>query len=98
VNETRGFPGMIGSIDCMHWQRAKCPTSFVGMYKGHKGKPTMILEPVATQDLRIWYAFIGLLVSHNDINVLHRSLVFNDLANDNTPPVDFTVNGNPYTL
>jgi hypothetical protein len=51
VNEARGFPGMIGSIDYMHWQWAKCPIGSAGMYKGHKGKPTMILEVVATQDL-----------------------------------------------
>jgi hypothetical protein len=30
--------------------------------------------------------------------VLHRSPIFDDLANGNTPPVDFTINGNPYTL
>jgi hypothetical protein len=30
--------------------------------------------------------------------VLHRSPVFDELANGNTPPVDFTVNGNLYTL
>ena len=98
VNEARGFPSMIGSIDCMHWKWANCPTSLAGMYKGHKGKPTMILEAVATKDLRIWYAFFGLPGSHNDINVLHRSPVFDDLANGRTPAVDFTVNGNPYTL
>jgi hypothetical protein len=51
VNEARGFPGMIRSIDCMHWQWAKCHTSFAGIYKGHKGKTTMILEAVVTQDL-----------------------------------------------
>jgi hypothetical protein len=75
MNEARGFLGMIGSIDCMHWQWAKCPTGFAGMYKGHEGKPTMILEAVATHDLRIWHAFFGLPRSHNDINVLHRSPV-----------------------
>jgi hypothetical protein len=51
VNEAHEFPGMIGSIDCMYWQWAKCPTSLAEMHKGHKGKPTMILEAVATQDL-----------------------------------------------
>jgi hypothetical protein len=30
--------------------------------------------------------------------VLHRSPIFNGLANVNTPPVNFTINGNPYTL
>ncbi|TVU34850.1 hypothetical protein EJB05_16704, partial [Eragrostis curvula] len=53
VNEARGFPGMIGSIDCMHWEWSSCPTALHGMYKGHKGKATVILEAVVTEDLRI---------------------------------------------
>jgi hypothetical protein len=34
VNEKRGFPGMIGSIDCMHWQWKNCPTRLAGQFKG----------------------------------------------------------------
>lgn len=93
VNVARGFPGMLGSIDCIHWEWYSCPTAYHGMYRGHKGKPTIILEAVATEDLRIWHAFFGMPGSHNDINVLQRSPVFDDLANSRAPPVEFSVNG-----
>ncbi|KAL9666495.1 hypothetical protein QQ045_000829 [Rhodiola kirilowii] len=43
--EQRGFPGMIGSINCMHWEWKNCPTSWQGAYSGRKGRPlTIILE------------------------------------------------------
>ncbi|PRQ51872.1 putative harbinger transposase-derived protein [Rosa chinensis] len=50
VADKRGFPGMVGSLDCMHWQWKNCPTSWQGHFTGYKGKPTIILEAVASYD------------------------------------------------
>ena len=49
--ERRGFPGMLGSLDCMHWKN--CPTAWGGKYTGRSGSPTIILEVVADYDLWI---------------------------------------------
>uniref|UniRef100_A0A0D3B2C6 DDE Tnp4 domain-containing protein n=1 Tax=Brassica oleracea var. oleracea TaxID=109376 RepID=A0A0D3B2C6_BRAOL len=57
--EYRGFPGMIGSIDCMHWEWKNCPTAWKGQYSRGSGKPTIVLEAVASYDLWIWQAFFG---------------------------------------
>ena len=98
IGERRGFPGMLGSIDCMHWRWKNCPTTWKGMYSGHVHEPTIILEAVASYDLWIWHAFFGLPGSHNDINVLELSSVFTILSEGRAPLVNYSVNGNDYTM
>uniref|UniRef100_A0A0D3DDG5 Uncharacterized protein n=1 Tax=Brassica oleracea var. oleracea TaxID=109376 RepID=A0A0D3DDG5_BRAOL len=53
IGEIRGFPEMIGSIDCMHWEWKNCPTAWKGQYTRGSGKLTIVLEAVASQDLWI---------------------------------------------
>jgi hypothetical protein len=60
INESRGFSGMLGSIDCMHWQWKNYPFSWQWQFKRHKKGCTIILEAVASQDLWIWHSFFGM--------------------------------------
>ena len=92
----RGFPGMVGSLDCMHWQWKKCPSGWHGQYKGYKEKPTIILEAVASYDTWIWHAFFGLPGSLNDLNVLGCSPLFDDICKGETPRVKYEVCGRKY--
>ncbi|XP_013723589.1 putative nuclease HARBI1 [Brassica napus] len=98
IGEVRGFPGMIGSIDCMHWEWKNCPTAWKGQYSRGSGKPTIVLEAVASYDLWIWHAFFGPPGTLNDINVLDRSPVFDDIIKGQAPQVTFFVNGREYHL
>ena len=47
-----GLPGMLGSLDCMHWDWKICPFAWKCQYtRGDHGVPTIILEAVASPDL-----------------------------------------------
>uniref|UniRef100_A0A0D3BT71 DDE Tnp4 domain-containing protein n=1 Tax=Brassica oleracea var. oleracea TaxID=109376 RepID=A0A0D3BT71_BRAOL len=98
IGEHRGFPGMIRSIDCMHWEWNNCPTAWKGQYYRGSGKPTIILEAVALYDLWIWHAFFGPPGTLNDINVLDRSPVFDDIIKGQAPQVTYSVNGREYHM
>ncbi|KAH9779753.1 dde tnp4 domain-containing protein [Citrus sinensis] len=93
-----GFPGMLGSLDCLHWKWKNCPVARKGMYVGHAQEPTIILKVVASYDMWIWHMFFGLPGSYNDINVLDRSPLFKDLAEGRAPSVNYSINGHNYTM
>nr|XP_017228190.1 PREDICTED: putative nuclease HARBI1 [Daucus carota subsp. sativus] len=98
VAEQRGFPGMLGSIDCMHWRWKNCPTAWHGVFSGRYHEPTIILEAIASHDLWIWHAYFGLPGSLNDINVLDRSNLFSEWAEGRAPKVKYTINGHTYDM
>jgi hypothetical protein len=97
-NEKRGWPGMLGSIDCMHWTWKNCPKAWHGQYCGKSKDATIVLEAVASQDLWIWHCFFGLPGTLNDINVLQRSHLFSKLARGDAPTCNYKVGNNEYTM
>jgi len=98
IGKMRGFPGMLGSLDCMHWRWKNCPTAWAGQYAGRSGKPTIILEIIADYDLWIWHAYFGMPGSNNDINVLERSHLFANLARGIAPPAHYVIQGKEYDM
>ena len=52
-NERRGWPGMLGSIDCMYWTWKNYPKAWQGMYCGKSRDATIVLEAVESEDLWI---------------------------------------------
>nr|GEX39858.1 hypothetical protein [Tanacetum cinerariifolium] len=95
--QKHGLPGMLGSIDCMHWEWRNCPKSLHGWFKrkDHKHQ-TLMLEAVADQKLWIWHAYFGVPGANNDLNVLYGSSLSDDELADTSPECSFVVNGHTY--
>jgi len=88
IGQARGFPGMLGSIDCMHWEWKNCPVGLKGQYtRGDHGVSTVMLEAVASQDTWIWHAYFGVAGSNNDLNVLIQSTLFTEKLRGRVPEV-----------
>nr|GEY85837.1 hypothetical protein [Tanacetum cinerariifolium] len=91
-NNVHGFSGRLGSIDCMHWEWKKFLVSWQGQYgRVIKKYPTIMLEVVALKYLWIRHAFYGIAGANNDINVLDKSPLFEDLLDDLSPVVPYLV-------
>ncbi|XP_071741381.1 protein ALP1-like [Rutidosis leptorrhynchoides] len=95
--DIHGLPGMMRSIDCMHWAWGRCPVAWKCQFtRGDHKVPTIMLEAVASYDNWIWHAFFGVAGSNNDLNVLNASNLFNSMLNEETEDIPFTVNGVEY--
>ena len=96
-SQVHKIPGMLGSIDCMHWEWKNCPKEWQGQFhRGDKKYPTIMLEAVASYDLWIWHAFFGVAGANNDLTVLYNSPLFDDLIDDIGPQVPFEVHGRTF--
>jgi hypothetical protein len=96
INDDRGFPWMFASLDCMHYEWKNCPVAWQGDFGDRHGKKSIILEAIADRGLHIWHAFFALLGSNNDLNVLDRSLLVQDMLSSEARDMYFTVNGYQY--
>ena len=65
---------------------------------GYHGVPTIVLEIVASTDLWIWHAFFGIVGLNNDISVLDRSLVFDEVLDGQALEVNYTMNDTNYNM
>ncbi|XP_026416855.1 uncharacterized protein LOC113312306 [Papaver somniferum] len=92
------FPGMLGSLDCVHWVWHECLYAWQGQYKGYYIKPIVVLEVAASYDCWIWHGFFGLPGCNNDINILHKSPLFEELKYGKAPAATFTINDNHYNM
>ena len=57
----------------------------------------MVLEAIASYDLHIWHAFIGMPGPNNDLNVLDASPILSEYLGDDAPEVEFEVDGRKYS-
>ncbi|XP_026420293.1 uncharacterized protein LOC113316296 [Papaver somniferum] len=80
-NAARGFPGMLGSLDCMHWGWRVCPQDEAGTHTGHKSYPTCVLEAVASYYRWFWHGYFEVGGSSNDLNFLKSSNLFDNNLN-----------------
>ena len=69
----------------MHWPWKNCPTAYAGQYAKGTEKPSIVLEAVATRDLRFWHAYFGCPGALNDLNILDRSPLLENFINNKYP-------------
>ncbi|XP_015945758.1 uncharacterized protein LOC107470850 [Arachis duranensis] len=75
--------GVISVFEDGYLRKPNPNNAWKGMYmSGYRGVATIVLEVVASSDLWICHAFFEVSGSNNDINVLDRSPVFDDILND----------------
>ena len=90
-NAERGFTGMLGSIDCTHWEWKNCPMPWQGQFQDRHGHRSVIAEAIAGHDMYFWHVFVGCPGSLNDLNVMGTSTLASSYMNSAAASTKFTV-------
>ena len=96
VNAGRGFPGMMGSIDCTHWQWKMCPISWQGMYQDRNRKRSIVAEAIAGHDMYFYQAFVGCPGSMNDLNIMGVSTMQSNYMESCAIEQKYTISGREF--
>ena len=97
ANETRGFPGMLGSIDYRHWSWRNCPVAWQGQYYDRGGTKSIVAEAIAGHDMYFWHAFVGAPGFLNDLNILGRSTLHEHYLNSPAAKIKFVILDEEFT-
>jgi Plant transposon protein len=85
-NESRGFLGGLGSIDCQHWEWKNCPVALAGHFKGKEWKPTAAMGAIADSEVWIWHISVGHAGSLNYLNIMNSSSTMQRILSGEFPP------------
>ncbi|GJS68283.1 ALP1-like protein [Tanacetum coccineum] len=91
-------PDALDEYLSMDWAWFGCTIAHKAQYcrRDHGADPFILLEVVASEDLWIWQPFFGVAGSNNDINVIHRSPLLNDLKLGKASEIPFVANDVTY--
>ena len=66
----RGFPGCVGSVDCVHIGWDRCPTQYTNVYTGKEGFPSIAYEVICTSRKLIQLMSVGHPGTRNDKHIV----------------------------
>jgi hypothetical protein len=74
-----GFPGCVGSTDCVHFYWDRCPHSVRHLHLGKEGKPTVAYSIVADHTRRIRSVTVGHPAARNDKSICQYDRTIQDI-------------------
>ena len=96
INAARGFTGMLGSIDCTHWNWQNCPMAWGGQFHDRNGIRSVIAEAIAGSDMYFWHCCLGFPGSINDRQVLARSTISMAYLESPAASIEYTIGGTEF--
>jgi hypothetical protein len=74
-----GFPGCVGSTDCVHFYWDRCPHNARHLYLGKEGKPTVAYSMIVDHNRRIRSLTVGNPGARNDKSIIQYDKSIQDI-------------------